>query len=1051
MPTTEKIKLPVLSKEIGLANQKSYYVVRYKNVEYKIPLFDFQKKEDTPKTLVCNIKDGRITQDICNLYDKLYSDTDKLYLFRIKNKWEKFKYYEIEDPRIENDGIYYKLPFNESAFDLEKGQEIICSVKGIRDGKLIIHFEEKKASTVEFYELDSIFAPDGNPDMKAWLEELFDRKYMFSIKNMYDSKNGKWIFYFARNIERILYDLLASGDDGNGDMAVNFCERWLKTIEYSPFIANMGENARAYNEDLTNSIEICEDFLDAVRESDKKQKIADCIASMNPNFYQYRTDKRFRFLACAFNMDFTQLEENITQLFEKIKVMGEEKCSDGSVALALMHILKLYVNRTSRDLENSLSFDSTVTVVIKKCVLALCYLIKIMFRCNYNEGPIYSSRLYQLLSLLNIVDEGKYKLLGNSYRALFADSSPLMRRRWEDLESIVMNQSYVFWSDEIVFAEDRHLVYDDGNTCVDMSVGQINMSPLNTDEKNMKTYPLINGLSAGLCYGKSLSKLSQKPDFKEIQSVWKDVELSVFATAKNVRSERKTLVDGDDVDIYITEIIDEQTARCKVVDYDEEGEILFNDLFFYKKPQLTIEDFIGSDGSPLVFPAIYSNRDGKNVFDATEFKIYYAKDMLPEQRLRSCIVISALDNGWCQGITPDGFFVNFKQWDGSVQRTNFVDVFVNEVNVNGYGVASFEGFSETAFNNSKVYVNYLKGFNSYFYRGEGTLASLEAETGNFGPSRDHISVSKNYIRTLADIVSKMARLEPELRNRFGYLAICNMLSRLIKDEDSLKLYQLRMKYTEVLYGFSVNNRILGIDVEQFLADTADFDGVKEIQERRNVIEILGKFRKTTFREDLDGTLIGFLTSESSPLEKELSRLVLSSNMLTKFTNKLIEDQILDAMGVKLNIVITHQQPVHIGLEEGQTVEFKTSIVYPPNNNGIEDIEQQSDNIIREISAMMNTDGGTLYIGVNDEGNVVGLQNDLEYFSKNGTCDDVKSRDNFMNRFSWLLTCKFGALDASKFSYAFRDIEGYQIFEVSIPKLPSPNNDYIRVGTTCQKK
>lgn len=66
--------------------------------------------------------------------------------------------------------------------------------------------------------------------------------------------------------------------------------------------------------------------------------------------------------------------------------------------------------------------------------------------------------------------------------------------------------------------------------------------------------------------------------------------------------------------------------------------------------------------------------------------------------------------------------------------------------------------------------------------------------------------------------------------------------------------------------------------------------------------------------------------------------------------------------------------------EGLRTEFKTSIVYPANSMRL-DVPEQTKVILKVIASFMNTDGGTLYIGVSDEGYVRGLENDLRFFGR----------------------------------------------------------------------
>lgn len=67
-------------------------------------------------------------------------------------------------------------------------------------------------------------------------------------------------------------------------------------------------------------------------------------------------------------------------------------------------------------------------------------------------------------------------------------------------------------------------------------------------------------------------------------------------------------------------------------------------------------------------------------------------------------------------------------------------------------------------------------------------------------------------------------------------------------------------------------------------------------------------------------------------------------------------------------------------DECQTLELKTSIVYPPGQ-GEADIRKQLYNILRELTAFMNTDGGTLYIGIHDKTKkVIGIEADYKHLN-----------------------------------------------------------------------
>lgn len=70
-------------------------------------------------------------------------------------------------------------------------------------------------------------------------------------------------------------------------------------------------------------------------------------------------------------------------------------------------------------------------------------------------------------------------------------------------------------------------------------------------------------------------------------------------------------------------------------------------------------------------------------------------------------------------------------------------------------------------------------------------------------------------------------------------------------------------------------------------------------------------------------------------------------------------------------------PLFEGGEEGQNVEYKTSIVYTPKHEA--NIDVQMFNIVRELDAFMNADGGILYIGIHDRTKkIIGIDQDLPH-------------------------------------------------------------------------
>lgn len=82
-------------------------------------------------------------------------------------------------------------------------------------------------------------------------------------------------------------------------------------------------------------------------------------------------------------------------------------------------------------------------------------------------------------------------------------------------------------------------------------------------------------------------------------------------------------------------------------------------------------------------------------------------------------------------------------------------------------------------------------------------------------------------------------------------------------------------------------------------------------------------------------------------------------------------------------------------------------------------------IVKILSAFMNAQGGTLLIGVNDEGEVVGIESDYNTFQKK------PNRDGFMLKFSSLISQNLGQQSHKFISAQIQSIQGRDICRVTI--------------------
>ena len=135
--------------------------------------------------------------------------------------------------------------------------------------------------------------------------------------------------------------------------------------------------------------------------------------------------------------------------------------------------------------------------------------------------------------------------------------------------------------------------------------------------------------------------------------------------------------------------------------------------------------------------------------------------------------------------------------------------------------------------------------------------------------------------------------------------------------------------------------------------------------------------------------------------------------------------------------------------ESETVEFKSSIRWDYKQSQVN--KALTEVIVKTVAAFLNTRGGTLIIGLADDGTVLGLQNDYDSIPK-------KNRDGFELHLQQILTNKIG-LDRYQLNVkaAFHDIDDNDICSVHVEPSHKPvyiedgNQSliYIRVGNSTK--
>lgn len=145
-------------------------------------------------------------------------------------------------------------------------------------------------------------------------------------------------------------------------------------------------------------------------------------------------------------------------------------------------------------------------------------------------------------------------------------------------------------------------------------------------------------------------------------------------------------------------------------------------------------------------------------------------------------------------------------------------------------------------------------------------------------------------------------------------------------------------------------------------------------------------------------------------------------------------------------------------DEDTHLEFKTSIVFVPGQKNVADIDSQLDNILKELCAFMNTDGGELYIGIHDKTKrIVGISKDYPHLNDGDdryAGDYEQSHDGYKLKIRNTIDRKCTSLANSLIDFEFKVVEGAEYCKITVKKAQRPvwlNGTQLWIRQGCRLK
>jgi hypothetical protein len=241
-----------------------------------------------------------------------------------------------------------------------------------------------------------------------------------------------------------------------------------------------------------------------------------------------------------------------------------------------------------------------------------------------------------------------------------------------------------------------------------------------------------------------------------------------------------------------------------------------------------------------------------------------------------------------------------------------------------------------------------------------------------------VSLSADFLRLLLRwmVTYQKTLLKPS--ERFRYLMQARIIAAILGEKDTEDYLRFLGEYLMILVRFAAGEDIR----EARLTPTDSFRSSPAAAVREHIVELLKYYGDAAAADSLAQTISR--TENSDPIIARLARLVQTANtmrnILPPAALELIKREMIHTLSLETenDTDIEDEGREYLGVESG-TQEFKTSVVFPSDNNMQPNAHLQMTHVLQGLCAFLNADGGgTLYVGVNDQGYVTGLAQDMNY-------------------------------------------------------------------------
>lgn len=784
-------------------------------------------------------------------------------------------------------------------------------------------------------------------------------------------------------------------------------------MEETDFLAMCNAYERdTYQQRLTYMVDALDGYVRAlsmIEDHTAQQFVDHLFDKLDKAGYIYQPEVNFRILSCLFLSDRSLVENSIGRLFDAVRRWPLAIWTKAPFSEALLRTLQLYIDdnigRVDRGADNAR--------LVRNLTQALSILL-LAEQCNGTNSNLPDERivLSRLCVISSYIDNFNNKgllnvavnsLLGNNY---FRPKYSLAETSGNHV-TYALKRSPATLSSWPVASTSYYL---HGGVRLRVSPDGISVE---TDSPKAKTVlpdqiSLWGNLQV-MADRRAMPSLSGDITVKDSKRLWEAIEHDLFTgndTPTVVSRVAASAVPakvvhgvGDRVTVYVIRVEegegDDDILHCSMEgDQRECGYLYLHDIVGYLRhtPTWVFQDSYGNP-LPIKVTILEEESDGQFHFSLLEplkeFVCGYYNTGDPVVCSLGMARSADSPKTYVPAISEFGESVSLVgRFDEDLQRGDLVNAtYLSRADGNFQLLCRIESRAE----GDKV--DPLRAFHdlllNYAYPDDAKPSAPQPVVVATQPEEATIEsnarlLDATYVKELVRILDRMSAIDADYVRSYNYIAYARLLCLILPDgEARADYYRGRKQLIEMLYDFAVNDTVDAAQLDRLQNEEgslfADDTPLRDKLQQLRIISFMGYQAHDDELQRLRATTQG--------LTREVASLAMAYNILMENNMEPQANDILNRIknSLRLNGYESHLKIYGNGIES-QTVEFKTSIVYPPDNDSFPDMARQMKTILTVIAAFLNTDGGTLYIGANDSGAGVGVYDDLCYAEFHGDKD-----------------------------------------------------------------